>query len=111
MQVNGMDVVARVAHSDAVAAALAQTVGCSHLTARKGLVVDGPEVEAARCGVLLAEGHFDGFVGLRRGGRVAGGETRVAPAERRGRGPNRLAAVSGVFDDDAHAVFAIVVGE
>ena len=61
-------------------------------------------------GVLLLEGHVEDFVGLRRGsGWVS--EVSVVPLEGAGREPLRFGFVSGILDDDAHAVMTVVVGE
>ena len=62
-----MDVVAGVAHADAVALALMGMEGrLGHHLMHQGLgyAVDGPLIEAVECGVLFEE-HIEGFVGLR----------------------------------------------
>ena len=72
--------------------------------------IDGPEIETFVGGVLFGEEHVDGFVGV-GGGGPGGGEAEVVPLEG-GRGsPEGLGLLIGVFDDDAHAVVAVVVGE
>ena len=59
---------------------------------------------------MLDDRHLDRLVGCgRRGVRLA--EPRVIPAERLRLDPLRLALLARVFDDDAHAVSAVVIGE
>src|SRR5579862_6984064 len=112
VQVDGMNVIAGVAHFNAVAAALAEVVFGGHLATGENLVVDGPEIEAVFGGILFGEGHLDGFVGRRGlGSGMRAGKTRVVPMEGRGSEPLRLSLVSSVFNNDAYAVFAVVVGK
>jgi hypothetical protein len=66
MKVNGMDVVAGVAHVQAIALALVQMVGRLHAAAGEGDVVNCPEIKSVLGGVLLRERHDDGFVGRGR---------------------------------------------
>ena len=65
MEMDGVDVVAGVAHVDAVAAALMEVKRGGHVVHGEGDVVDGPAIEAFCGGVLLGEGHLDGFIGRR----------------------------------------------
>ena len=66
-------------------------------------------IESVERGVVFGENHVEGFVGSGRGGAGLG-EARVVPAKLRRRDPQRLTGAPGVFDDDAHAVMAIVIG-
>src|SRR5579862_6959128 len=85
-------------------------VGGRHTAAGEFGIVDRPDIKSVLGRVLLREGHGDGFVGCGR--RPSGvGEASVVPMEWLGRRPDGLALLAGIFDDDAHAVSAIVVGE
>ncbi len=112
VKVDGVDVVAGVAHADAVALALMEMKGWRghHLMCGIGYAIDGPLIEAIECGVLFFEEHVEGFVGL-RGGWVGIAEVGVVPLEGMGWEPLGLAFVACVLDYDAHAVVAVVVGE
>src|SRR6202158_5521467 len=112
MEMDGVNVVTGVAHADAVTLAFFQVKGwlAHHLISRISDAVDGPLIESVEGGVLFFEQHGECLVGL---GGVCGGiaEVRVIPFERSGRKPLRLGLAAGIFDDDAHAVTAIVVVE
>src|SRR5271165_6652570 len=105
MQMNRVNIVARIAHADAVALPLVQVKGwlCRHLLHGIGYPVDRPLVESVERGVLLFEEHVERFVRLRRGCAEIT-EVRIVPLERPWRNPLWFAFGSGIFDDDPHAV-------
>src|SRR5579863_8159936 len=107
---DGMNIIAGVAHAEAVALALLQVISRIHVAARKSYAVDRPLIETPVCGIPFGKGHFNHFVRL-GGNSIRLGETRIVPVEWLGRRPDWLSFVPGVFDDDAHAVTAIVVGK
>src|SRR5271157_6346115 len=57
MKMDGMYIIASVAHAEAIALALAEMIGGSHRLAGKHLVVNRPQIEAMVRGVLLCKGH------------------------------------------------------
>jgi hypothetical protein len=95
-----VNIVAGVAHSQAVALALRE-VQCSgnhfakHSVGRESDAVDGPPIEAVSCRVVLAKGHVKRLVG-RGGGGAGPREARIAPAEWRRVNPLRFAGATGV---------------
>src|ERR1700677_3020391 len=113
MKMDGVNVIAGVAHAEAITLASLE-VECSwshvarHFAGGKGNSVNGPAVEAIICGVILGEGHFNGFIGRwGRGARL--GEVRVIPSKAQRREPLRFAGAVGVFDDRTHAVATVVI--
>src|SRR6185312_528537 len=88
VEVNRVDVVARIAHAQAVAPACMDLEEGTHSLHGERLSVEGPLIEATACGVDLREHHVDGVV-RRRCDAVS--EPGVVPAARPGRGPLRLA--------------------
>ena len=61
-----MDVVARVAHAQAIPFALLHAKHRLHAIFRKRDIVNGPPVEAAVGRVLFGKGHFENLVRLRQ---------------------------------------------
>ena len=105
-----VNVIARVTEFEPVAVPPLQCVDGLHRLHRKSLPVQRPPVEAAERRVVLLDRHHDRFVGCwPAGARFT--KIRIVPAEGPGLDPCRLARMSGIFDDDAHAVAAIVVGK
>jgi hypothetical protein len=109
VKMDGMYIVAGIAHTNAVALALPQMERRGHRFARKDFVVDGPQVEAALGCILFGERHINDLVGF-CGNAVWFGEPGIAPVKRSWRNPNGLCFVSGVFDNDAHSATPVVVG-
>src|SRR5690349_21496777 len=105
-----MYVVAGVAKFEPVALALMHGELRGHSLHGEGLAVESPLVKSVQRTVMLDDEHFDRFV-RRSGSCPRFGEDRVVPTVRLWLGPLRLAAASGVFDDDAHAVAAVVIRE
>src|SRR5271165_2021484 len=62
MKMDGMNIVAGVAHTNAIALALAEMIGSHHRVAGKHLVVDRPPVKAVLRGILFRKGHFNQFI-------------------------------------------------
>ena len=110
MQMHGMDVVAGIAHAQPIALALAQMKHRLHFVHRERHVVDAPFVEALVGGVVLGERHLDGFI-RRLARRTRLSETRIIPFERSRLGPFRLSGFAGIFDHNAHAPGAVVIGK
>src|ERR1039458_3185104 len=67
-------------------------------------------METVRRGITLDDRHLDGLIGC-RGGPRRPSKPRIVPMEGFRLQPLRLARLARVFDDDAHAVPAIVIGE
>src|SRR5271165_911324 len=112
MQVYRVDVVAGIAHSNAVALALMKMKRRRrhHLVHRVGNAVDGPLIEAVERGVLLFEEHVEYFVRCRGcGGGIA--EVRVVPLERLRWNPLWLALIAGVLNHDAHTMVTVVISQ
>src|SRR5215469_8704899 len=108
MQVDRMDVVACIPHAQPIALPLLQ-VECRRLGVvvhGKSDTVDRPAIETFFCGVVFLKEHVEGFIGR---GRCATWlrKSGITPLERGWSNPLGFAGVSGVFDDDAHAVMAI----
>src|SRR5450759_680525 len=110
MKMDGMDIVAGVAHTNPVALSLLQVKRGGHWLAahRIGHSVDRPSVEALFGGIVLRKDHLERFV--RRLGSSNGlGKEPVVPAIGRRGNPLSLALGARVFDDDSHAVATIVI--
>ena len=79
VQVQGMDIIARVAKLEPVAAPLVQRVHRLHRLHGKGFSVQSPLIEAVKGGVMLDDAHLDRFIG--RGGLCIGvAEAGIIPA-------------------------------
>lgn len=110
VEVHGMDVVGGVAHVETVSFSFFEMEHRRHVRHVEGDAVDGPTVESAVGGIVFGEKHVDDFVGLGCGlGVVA--EDAVVPDIGLWRDPLGFAFVPPIFDYDAHAVAAVVVGE
>src|SRR6185437_5754596 len=77
MQMDGMDIIARVAHADAVALALPQMKHggprpAEHFAHGESDAVDRPTIEAGIGSVFLDESRIEGFVGRGRPGARLG---------------------------------------
>lgn len=108
VKMDGVDVVAGIAHADAIALALLQAVGRFHPVG-KYFAIDGPHIEAVIGSVPLGKGHFDDFVRLaNRGGQFA--KSCITPMKRPRSRPRRFCFVSRILYDDAHAVTPIIIG-
>src|SRR6185437_7804169 len=81
-----------------------------HMVHRKRLAVDRPPIEAMGRRIVHNEQHFDGLVRRDRWHCLVT-ETSIVPQQWLRLHPLRLAGAAGVFDHDAHAVIAIVIGE
>src|SRR5579864_9838809 len=107
---NRMDVIARIAHPNAIALALMQVKRRrgGHLVRGIWCAVDRPLIESFERGILLLEEHLEHVIGWN--GLVPRlAEPRIIPLERLRRKPLRLSFRSRVFDHGTHAVMAIVV--
>src|SRR6185437_4940034 len=89
-------------------AALLQAKDRVHPRHREGGAIDGPFVEAVQRRIVLGKRHLESLV--RRGGRLLLAENRVVPAIAGRLYPFRLAGAPGIFDHNAHALAAVVVG-
>jgi hypothetical protein len=110
VQVQRVDVVARVAEFQPVAAPLMHRVHRLHGVHRKSVTVQGPLIETFKRAVVLDDRDLDRLV--RRGRhaiRVA--KSRVIPAERFWLDPLRLALLPCVFHDDTHPMPPVVIRE
>jgi len=63
MKMDGMNVVAGIAHTDTIALTLAEMIDGGHSLAGKHLVINGPQVEALCRGILLCKGFPQGHYG------------------------------------------------
>src|ERR1700722_19929371 len=113
MKMDGVNIIAGVAHAEAIAPALLE-VECSwrdvarHFAGGEGKSIYGPPIEAIICGVIFGERHFNSFIG-RRSCSARLGEVGVIPSKKRRREPLRFAGPIGVLDDNAHAVATVVI--
>src|SRR5215475_14369699 len=112
VQMDRVDVIARVAHTQPIPLALLQVEcgWCYFVRHRVSDSVDRPPVEAVLRSIIFREGHFEGFVWRRRG-RARFREPSVVPLETRRRNPLRFSGAPGVLQNDAHAMAAILIGE
>ena len=55
MKMDGMNIVTRIVHTQAVALAFLHPKHELHAIFREGDIIDGPEVEAILCGILLGK--------------------------------------------------------
>src|SRR6266853_276793 len=94
VKMDGMYIVAGVAHANAVALALPQMVRRGHRFARKDFAVDGPQVEAALGCILFGERDINDLVGF-CGNAIWFGEPRIAPVKWFWRNPDGVCSVSG----------------
>src|SRR5580704_3770830 len=107
-----MNVVARVTHAQPVAFPFFQMKGCGCDLLLHGIrnSIDRPTIKTLFGGIVFRERHIEGVVGS-GSRRTNFAETRVIPAKRLGWQPSGFPLLARVFDDDAHAVIAIVVGQ
>src|ERR1700751_6212187 len=97
MKMNGMDVVAGVAHAQTVPAALSYVEHWRGLVHGEGHVVDGPFVKTIHSGVAFEKKHVDGFIRRRAG--VAGlAKSRIIPVKRLRLDPLRLGSPGRGFN-------------
>src|ERR1700724_862799 len=102
MKMNGVDVVAGIAHAQTVAAALSYVEHWRGLVHGEGHVVDGPFVKTFQGGIAFEKKHVDGFIRRRAG--VAGlAKSRIIPVKRLRLDPLRLARLGGGFNSNAHS--------
>src|SRR5579862_744757 len=104
---DGMDVVARVAHVQAVTLSFFEVErgGNYRLSHRIGDAVDRPTIKTFFGGVVFRKSHLKRIVGKRSHcARLR--EAHVVPFEWWRSDPRRFAGLSGIFDYDAHAVAA-----
>src|SRR5580698_6637276 len=108
VKVNGMDIVAGIAHADPVPLAFTYAKHGLHMIFVERDTVDGPAIESALGRVLLGKGHVENLIGLRyRRSQVS--KLGVIPGKRLGSNPPRLALLAGVFNHDTHAMLPVVV--
>src|SRR5579883_1243190 len=108
MQMQWMDVVARVAEFEAITAALMHGIHGPHVVHREGFVVKQPSVEAVEGAIVLYDRKFHCFIRRsRRSSRLA--EYRVVPLVWLRPAPPRLAPGIRIFDDNSHAMVAVIV--
>src|SRR5437762_11162364 len=76
----------------------------------KCVSINGPQIKALFSGILFLKCHLNRLVGGRSScSRLS--EPRIAPAEMRRRDPLRFAHASRIFNHDAHAMVAVIVGK
>jgi hypothetical protein len=110
VQMQGVDVVAGVAEFQTVAAAFLERMGGLHGLRGEGFAIERPAVEAAQRAVLLDDEKIVRLI--RRGGASALLAEESVILKIRGRlDPLRLPGLVCIFENDAHAVAAILVGE
>src|SRR5579862_867484 len=107
---DGVNVVARVAHVQAVPLSSfeVERSGNYRLSHRIGDAVDRPTIETFFGGVVFRKSHLKCIVG-RRSACARLRKARIVPFERWRSDPRWFAGLSGVFDYDAHAMAAVVV--
>ena len=108
-----MDIVAGIAHANAVALALLadeKTRGRRLRSSGRQTPLMVQRLKPSSAAFSLAKVISIGFVGRGRDGAGLG-EARIVPAKRRRRDPCGFARAASVFNDDAHAVAAVVVVE
>src|SRR5215468_3258484 len=105
-----MDIIAGVAHPNAVALPLPKVEGRWSALAghRVGGTIDGPAVESLFSSIVLGKGHFEGLI-RSPGAGTAFGKTPVIPLHFRRCDPRRLSLPTGIFDDYAHAALPIFI--
>src|SRR5450432_2887178 len=64
VKMDGMNVVAGIAHADSITLSLVQMVSGRHGIAREYCFIDGPLIESMIGCVRLGEGHFNCFIRL-----------------------------------------------
>lgn len=111
VEMDGVDIVAGVAHAETVAAALMQVEAGSGTFHGEGETVDGPLIETVFGGVVFGEGQVDLFIEFCVGGGDVGfAKTHIVPVKRLGLEPLRFASLACIFDDDAHTMSSFVIG-
>src|SRR4249920_1098753 len=99
-----MIITAAVFHRHAVASPF---LNQQRIDIRPGFAVDRPAIKTAMTAGDLLEDKIEAIVGFRAW--LGTSKDGVIPATRLRSRPLRLTALSGVFDDDAHAQFAHAV--
>src|SRR3974390_1267519 len=110
VQVQRMNVITGIAEFEPVAVALMYRIHRLHRLHRERFAVEGPLVEPIQRAVVFDDRHLDCLIG-RGGRRIRFAKARVVPAERLGLYPLRLALGARVFNDNAHAMLAVVIGQ
>src|SRR5579862_4479091 len=111
MQVNGMDVVARVSQPESVALPRREMEHRLRVALRERHTVDRPLVEAGGGRVVLGEGHFEGLIGSCGYPGRDSAEARIVPVKWWRGNPGRRTGATRVLDHDTHAVAAVIVSQ
>ena len=111
LKVDGVNIVAGIAHTKTVAPAFLQVKWRQKQLSgpsgkRPPLIVH--QVETLFGGIVLCEGHLERFI-RRKCDFTGFCETQIIPMKQFRRCPRRLCFVSRIFQDNTHAVTAIVI--
>src|SRR5581483_9990930 len=108
---NWMDVIAGIAHVNAITLALLQMERSRSWFSRHGIchAVDCPAIKPMLGRVLFFKEHFKGLI-RGCGIRVRLGKAEIVPPGMRRRDPLCLARSPGILYDDSHTVIAVIIG-
>jgi hypothetical protein len=102
MQMNGMNVITRITHSQMISPAAAKMKHQVDVVHRERSTIDRPLVESVERRIVLGEQHLDDLVGS-LGGVIPFGGLRLDP--------DGFAFRTGIFHNHAHTVLAVIIGK